>query len=124
MDTDDCLSPPPRSQRNVDVSASSTTGATYDIVSDTPIRGRDKLSDGVGYFYTVKRRTPRCTTWRCTLRSKTVNCAATVRPTGHNFVCVPREHVHQPSLGAELSQQLGTKRSCRLTTIHFGHQGR
>ena len=73
----------------------STTGAIYNIVSDTSIRGKDQLFDGVGYSYTVKRRT----IWRCTLRSKTVNCAATVRQTGDNIVCGLRQHIRQPSLG-------------------------
>ncbi|KAK2176483.1 hypothetical protein NP493_662g01126 [Ridgeia piscesae] len=97
MDTGDELSPPPRPDDlqessiadadPVDVSATSTTGATtYKIVRDTSIRGNDKLFDSDGYAYTVKRRIARCITWRCTLRSKTVNCAATVRQVGATFV--------------------------------------
>ena len=76
---------------------------TYKIVRDTSIRGKDKLFDSDGYAYTVKRRTARCITWRRTLRSKKVNCAATVRQVGGTFVVVgPRRHVHQPGLGAEI----------------------
>ena len=112
MDTDEELSLPPRpddlqesaiaDSDPVDVSASSTTGATYKIVRDTSIRGKDKLFDSNGYAYTVKRRTARCTTWRCTQRSKKIKCAATVRQAGATFVVGPRRHVHQPSLAAEI----------------------
>ena len=85
----------------VDVSARANV-VNYKIVNETSIRGRDKLFDTVGYSYTVKRRTRQCSTWRCTLRSKTVNCPATIRQEGVTFLPGPREHVHQPSLGQDI----------------------
>ena len=86
----------------VDVSARANV-VNYKIVNETSIRGRDKLFDTVGYSYTVKRRTRQCsTTWRCTLRSKTVNCPANIRQEGVTFWPGPREHVHQPSLGQDI----------------------
>ena len=62
---------------------------TYRIVKETSIRGMNKLFDSVGYSYTVKRRNGHCTTWRCSLRSKTVNCPATVRQEEGVFCLVP-----------------------------------
>ena len=75
---------------------------TYHIVKETSIRGMNKLFDSVGYSYTVKRRNGHCTTWRCSLRSKTVNYPATVRQEEGVFLPGPREHIHQPNLGAAI----------------------
>ena len=75
---------------------------TYKIIKETSIRGMNKLFDSIGYSYTVKRRNGHCTTWRCSLRSKTVNCTATVRQEEGVFLPGPREHIHQPNLGAAI----------------------
>ena len=81
-----------------------STGAhvvTYQIVEDTSIRGKDKLFDSVGYSYTVKRRNGQSTTWRCSQRSKAINCGATVRQVGDLYLPGPRDHIHPPVPGSD-----------------------
>ena len=75
----------------------------YKIVEVTSIRGKNKLFDAVGHSYTVKRRTGRGVTWRCSMRSKTVNCPATVRQEQEMFIPGVNKHIHQPSIGSDIS---------------------
>jgi hypothetical protein len=73
---------------------------TYEIIKEASIRGQSKLFDSRGYSYTVKRKTSSGTAWRCSFRSKTTNCPATVRQMGDEFLPGPQEHSHSPNVGA------------------------
>ena len=82
-----------------------TTDVTYRIVSASCNRGGDKLFDSDGYAYTVKRRNRDTVAWRCTVRNKTTQCAATVRQSGDSFIrgLQPHNHQHQPG-GATVAE--------------------
>ena len=66
----------------------------YTINPSSSIRGGDQLFSNIGYSYTVKRRKGTTTTWRCSLRSKLVNCPATVHQSGDDFTPGAKAHVH------------------------------
>ena len=51
---------------------------TCKIVDESSIRGKTKLFDSVDYSYTIRRQTSQSTTWRCSIRTKSVNCPATI----------------------------------------------
>ena len=134
MDTDDELSPPPRPDDlqessiadadPVGVSATTTTGAiTYTIAWDTSIRGKDKLFDSDGYAYTVKRSTARCITRRCTLRSKKINCTATVRQLDPLLWSALDDTSTSRVKVRRFLQQSHTKRNCRRMIDLFQSAG-
>ena len=60
----------------------------------------------MGYSYTIKRRTSQSTTWRCSIRTKSVNCPATIRQVGQSFLAGPRQHIHQPNPGSSIAASI------------------
>ena len=92
----------------LDITADANIDRTYQIVTGTSTRGKDKAYDSVGYSYTIKRRTAKSTTWRCSYRSSKINCPATVREVGGDWISGAREHVHQPTPGACVAASIAT----------------
>ncbi|KAK2170558.1 hypothetical protein LSH36_2g10045, partial [Paralvinella palmiformis] len=81
----------------------STTGATYKVVRDTSIRGRDKPFHGVRYSYTeAKHCAMQHLAVHIEIKDSELCCAATVGQAEDNFMCGPRQHEHQPSVGAAI----------------------
>jgi hypothetical protein len=78
----------------------------YKIVSETSIRGKDKLFDTLGYSYTVKKRYSASTTWRCSVRNKSMQCPATVREFGGEFSPGLRDHIHPPLPGSDIAASI------------------
>ncbi|XP_069134351.1 uncharacterized protein [Argopecten irradians] len=68
----------------------------YDIVEDGSNKRRRKLVTTDGYAYIVKKATNRTTTWRCSVRNKTVWCKATVLQRGADFIPGSVDHIHAP----------------------------
>lgn len=71
----------------------------YTVVESSTQRERATLCDSLGYSYTVKKTTNVSTTWRCSVRNKTVNCKARVIQRGENFSpgCQPHTHIAMPN---------------------------
>ncbi|XP_052077928.1 uncharacterized protein LOC127715834 [Mytilus californianus] len=73
---------------------------TYTLVDQGSQRGRFKLVSSDGYEYTKKSSKGDFTYWRCSKRSKTVNCPATVSQKGSDYKMNTRQHIHQADKGA------------------------
>lgn len=80
----------------------------YCIKDGISQRGKQQLSDGLGYIYTVKRKTANSTTWRCATRNRTVNCKVTVMQKGDSFH-KSGAHIHPSRPGVERSLTLKAK---------------
>ena len=78
----------------------------YKIVSETSIRGRDKLFETLGYSYTVENRHSVTTTWRCSVRNKSMQCPAAVRELASEFARGLREHTHPPQPGSDIAASI------------------
>ncbi|XP_063419689.1 uncharacterized protein LOC134704838 [Mytilus trossulus] len=73
---------------------------TFTLVDQGSQRGRFKLVSSDGYEYTKKSSKGDFTYWRCSKRSKTVNCPATVSQKGNDYKMNSRQHIHQADKGA------------------------
>ncbi|XP_052093609.1 uncharacterized protein LOC127729772 [Mytilus californianus] len=73
---------------------------TYTLVDQGSQRGWFKLVSSDGYEYTKKSSKGDFTYWRCSKRSKTVNCPATVSQKGTDYKMNTRQHIHQADKGA------------------------
>lgn len=70
---------------------------------ETSTHGKDKTFDSNGYFYTLKRKTNRSTTWRCSYHSSKINFQATVCETEW----IPgREHKRKLSPGGSIAASI------------------
>ncbi|KAK2169872.1 hypothetical protein LSH36_6g05042 [Paralvinella palmiformis] len=80
---------------------------------ETSTHGKDKTFDSNGYFYTLKRKTNRSTTWRCSYHSSKINFQATVCETEW----IPgREHKRKLSPGGSIAASIiiTAKTSCLI----------
>ena len=71
---------------------------TYTLVRGSTIRNRDKLYDSIGYSYTYFRTTMSSITWRCTCRSKPIDCQARLRVCDGKYIRTTTEHNHPPNV--------------------------
>ena len=55
-----------------------TSDVTYKIVTGATKRGKDLLVDSLGYKYVLVKDTNVGANWRCSVRTKTILCKATV----------------------------------------------
>ncbi|XP_062591513.1 uncharacterized protein LOC134253000 [Saccostrea cucullata] len=90
------LENPPTENSHLDETA---LPVTYQVVEGATIRMKPKLVDNRGFSYTVKRKNEEKTDWRCTKRSKNLQCPATVRQHGDAFVEGLQPHIHGPTVG-------------------------
>ena len=89
----------------VNVNVEVDTVTTYQVVTETSTQGKDKVFDSKGYSYTLKRRTNVSSTWRCSYRSSKINCPATVRETGDEWI-PGRDHTHEPTPGGSVAASI------------------
>ena len=74
---------------------------TYQVIEDGSQKGKEKLADRLGYNYTVKmRRANGNKVWRCSVRSKSLWCKATVLEKANCFTQGSQPHTHSAQLGA------------------------
>ncbi|XP_050397248.1 uncharacterized protein LOC126815577 [Patella vulgata] len=71
----------------------------YTIVEMGTKKGRSMLVDSIGYSYSVRRRTDKSIQWTCTIRNKSIKCAASVVQIGESFTPGPNPHTHEPKPG-------------------------
>lgn len=76
----------------------------YEIVPASSLKGKPLLVDSNGYTYNIKSnknaRTWK-TTWRCSVRNKSVTCKATVLQDGETFTAGLHNHCHQSQPGRQ-----------------------
>lgn len=80
---------------------------SYKLIEGATRVGKTLLADSLGYTYTekslgkMKRQREGKKTWRCSVRSKSLTCPATVSQDGDVFTRGSRHHVHeaQPNAG-------------------------
>lgn len=72
---------------------------TYTIVQRTSIRNKDKLYDSLGFSYVFHRETQSSTTWRCSVRNKSVYCKASIRVRDDNYIRSTTAHICVPEVG-------------------------
>nr|XP_022310541.1 uncharacterized protein LOC111115915 [Crassostrea virginica] len=77
-----------------------TLPITYQVVEGATTRMRAKLVDNRGFSYTMKRKNEDKIDWRCTKRSKNLQCPATVKQSGNEFVEGLHPHIHGPTVRA------------------------
>lgn len=74
---------------------------TYEIITTGSQKGKQKLTDSIGYMYTVKRKNNNTVDWTCSVRNKNVWCKASVKQRGNTtFSRGPQPHICQPQIGA------------------------
>lgn len=103
VDESELLDPTPQLRQNFNDTLS------YEIVLGSSTRGRKKLIDSARHAYTVKRETHMLTSWRCVVRNKTINCKATVRQVGTEFIRGAINHCHPPSSGAAIASKVSSQ---------------
>lgn len=64
----------------------------YYMVDSGTERGKRKLVDSTGFSYTVKKQKNDHVLWRCTKRSKTINCPATIIQDGDDYRPGQKQH--------------------------------
>ena len=67
---------------------------SFQILVGGSLRGKCKLKDSRGYTYTVKAEKGEKTWWRCSKRSGSIKCPATVNQIGDNFLLGKYPHEH------------------------------
>ncbi|KAK3086339.1 hypothetical protein FSP39_017052 [Pinctada imbricata] len=72
---------------------------TYEIVEKGSKQRAKKLVSNDGYAYTVKKTTQYATYWRCSVRSSTLWCRASVTQRGTTFTPGPNAHDHPADPG-------------------------
>ncbi|XP_061178328.1 uncharacterized protein LOC133186965 [Saccostrea echinata] len=77
-----------------------TIRTTLEIMDQGSQRGKRKLVSSDGYEFVKKVSKGDFTYWRCSKRSKTVNCPATISQKGDTFKANSRAHIHQADKGA------------------------
>ena len=88
---------------------------TYEVITGAMRTGNDLLVDSLGYSYNKKAlgkkksQRPGKTTWRCSVRSKTLTCPATVSQDGEFFVPGARSHVHPALAGTSEKAKVTAK---------------
>ncbi|XP_025112737.1 uncharacterized protein LOC112575245 isoform X3 [Pomacea canaliculata] len=87
---------------------------TFVIIPSSSQRGRAKLCDSAGFTYVVRHIRNGITTWRCSIRNKTMICPASVKQNGEEFVAGSGVHSHEPKNGVELALKVSAevKRKC------------
>ncbi|XP_021374095.1 uncharacterized protein LOC110463636 [Mizuhopecten yessoensis] len=68
----------------------------FEIVEEGSNKRRRKLVSSDGFAYTVKTVTNRTTSWRCSVRNKTIWCRATILQRGDSFIPGSCDHAHAP----------------------------
>lgn len=88
------------------------TPPSYEILPGASVRGRDLLSDGCGYTYSIRRETSKSISWACSHRGK--KCRATLRQVGESYI--PGQHGHNH--GAEPAKTLRVKTRAVVCIIY------
>ncbi|XP_056012453.1 uncharacterized protein LOC125679557 [Ostrea edulis] len=73
---------------------------TYKIIEQGSQRGKRKLVSSDSYEFVKKVSKGDFTYWRCSKRSKSVNCPATISQKGETFKANSRDHTHQADKSA------------------------
>eukprot|EP00105_Crassostrea_gigas_P043350 XP_019927498.1 PREDICTED: uncharacterized protein LOC105339689 isoform X2 [Crassostrea gigas] len=76
----------------------------YYMVDSGTERGKRKLVDSTGFSYTVKKNDH--VLWRCTKRSKTINCPATIIQDGDNYRPGQKQHIHAGDQGCHIALRI------------------
>nr|XP_034322332.1 uncharacterized protein LOC105339689 [Crassostrea gigas] len=76
----------------------------YYMVDSGTERGKRKLVDSTGFSYTVKKNDH--VLWRCTKRSKTINCPATIIQDGDNYRPGQKQHIHAGDPGCHIALRI------------------
>jgi len=72
-------------------------------------RGKPKLVDTCGYFYTLKYEGSDFTTWTCSVRNKNVSCRAGVLQYGDDFWRNSTDYTHPPVPGTDVAHRVSAK---------------
>ena len=80
---------------------------TYETITSSTQRGKEKLVDSMGYSYIQKKPEKNGVIWwRCSVRNKTTLCKMTVRQCGDIFVRGSQQHIHPPVAGTAIASKI------------------
>lgn len=89
-----------------DQSTDSNSPLPWQIVEGGTNRGKKRLIDSAGYSYVVSKNRPTATDWVCSIRNKTVKCAARVTQRGDSFTAGINTHCHPAVAGTAVATKI------------------
>lgn len=89
-------------------------GITFQIIVGGSLRGKCKLKDSLGYSYTLKcEKPPDKAWWRCSKRTKSFRCGASVSQVGDTFTIGRYPHEHPPDPDIEPTPRAKKRRAMK-----------
>ena len=78
----------------------------YEVIENGTIRGKPLLMSSFGFSYVIRQevQAPSKIQWKCSKRSKNLQCKAAVIQVGTLFALL-KKHIHVPQPGAALNAE-------------------
>ena len=91
----------------------------FQVIEGASQRGKPLLIDNQGYSYTQARVGKTVTAWRCSVRSSSKTCPATVQQRGEKFSRGPQPHSHSGNPGAAAKARITVEVKEQASTHMF-----